>query len=106
MPITNFSGGVHFVSFTCEPTKLLPYLMKRFLSLGGTYEQLHVDNINNFIEQCNLHLIVNCSGLNAKFIMNDINMHAIRGQVIRVEAPWLFETFLDDSDDGNYIIAK
>lgn len=51
-------------------------------------------------------LIINCAGLGAKEMTNDGEMKAIRGQVVRVDAPWEFHCFLDESDDGNYIIPK
>lgn len=61
-------------------------------------------NALNELDECDL--IINCTGLGAKYLLNDNDVAAIRGQVVRVRAPWKFDVFLDDSDDGNYVIPK
>ena len=46
---------------------------------------------------------------NRKSFMNDPkddSMAPLRGQVMRVKAPWIKEVIMDDLDDGNYIISK
>lgn len=98
-----FTGGHNFVTFTCEPVRLLPYLMKRFIKAGGIFEK---KKIVNFDELENFDLIVNCTGLGSKDLASDEKVIPIRGQVIRVQAPWIFQTILDESDDGHYVIAK
>lgn len=98
-----FTGGHHFVTFTCEPVRLLPYLMKRFIKAGGIFEKKRIEN---FDQLDNFDLIVNCTGLGSQDLAGDENVIPIRGQVIRVQAPWIFQTVLDESDDGNYVIAK
>ena len=99
----NFRHGNHFITFTCEPVKFLPFLMKRFLAANGKVVQRKV---KDFAELSEFDIIVNCSGLGSKGLTTDQDVHAIRGQVARVKSPWIFETFLDDSDDGNYVIVK
>jgi len=98
-----YTGGVHFITFCCEPVKFLPYLFKRFLAAGGRFERRKVLDFNEFADA---DLIVNCSGLGGKVLANDENSHPIRGQVARVDAPWVMDVMLDDSDDGNYIIPN
>ncbi|XP_055709264.1 D-amino-acid oxidase [Phlebotomus papatasi] len=101
----NYTGGIHFVSFTCEPTKLLPYLFKRFLNAGGRFERKLVESFDDIARE-EYDLIVNCSGLGAQKLANDPKVYPVRGQVTRVKAPWLFSTYVDDADDGNYIIPN
>lgn len=101
-----FSDGVHFVTFTSEPIKLLPYLMKRFKNAGGHFEKMKIHNLKDFVLNSNYDIIINCVGLNAKDIVPDTKMYSIRGQVIRYNAPWIYLIFLDESDDGNYVIPK
>ncbi|CAO1442165.1 unnamed protein product [Diamesa serratosioi] len=98
-----YTGGSHFVSYCCEPTKFLPYLFKRFLAAGGCFENRKVENFDEFSDS---DLVINCTGLGSKELANDSKSHPIRGQVARVEAPWAFEVMLDDSDDGNYVIPN
>lgn len=99
----NFRGGYSYVTFTTEPLKLLPYLTRRFRENGG---QIQLKKVASFEELSDYDVIVNCTGLGSLELVNDKNMHPIRGQVVRVKAPWLFNMFLDESNDGNYIIPK
>lgn len=92
------------MTFTCEPTHLLPYLYKRILKEGGRIERKRIESFENLK---NFDLIINCSGLGAQvLIKDDVDLKPVRGQVMRVKAPWINEVTLDDSDDGNYIIPK
>ena len=47
-------------------------------------------------------VIINCTGLGAQKLCNDINLSPIRGQVIRVKAPWI--KFAAYADNDTYII--
>lgn len=76
-----FSGASHFVSFTCEPSKLLPMLVKRFTKKGGVLVQR---KIGNFAQLNHFDVIVNCTGLGARKLAKDKNVHPIRGQISRV----------------------
>lgn len=76
-----FSGASHFVSFTCEPSKLLPMLIKKFTQKGGVLVQR---KIGHFTELHHFDVIVNCTGLEARKLAKDANVHPIRGQVSRV----------------------
>lgn len=99
-----YTHGCHFISFCCEPTKFLPYLMKRFLAAGGRVEKRKVLNLDDSFEQSDL--IINCTGLGSKEITSDEKIQAIRGQVARVKAPWMYEVVLHEDDDGNYVIPN
>lgn len=98
-----YTGGNHFVTFCCEPTKFLPYLMKRFLAAGGRIEKRKVLSLDEFN---NADLIVNCTGLGSKDLTKDSKFQAIRGQIRRVKAPWIYEVLMHEDDDGNYIIPN
>jgi len=49
---------------------------------------------------------VNCSGIGARKLVGDNLVSPLRGQVMRVSAPWLRKVVLDDRDDGNYVIPN
>lgn len=102
----NFTSGLHFVSYTSEPIKLLPYLEKKFLALGGSLIQKKIIDLDDFIGQSTYDIVVNCVGLGALQLINDKTVHPIRGQVARVRANWVYQVVLDESDDGNYIIPN
>lgn len=97
-----YLAGCHFVTFCCEPFKLLPYLMKRFQQAGGKFEQRKVSNFDEFKDTT---LIINCTGLGGREF-GDEKLHPIRGQISKVKAPWLYYVYIDDADDGNYIIPN
>lgn len=97
---------MHFITYTSEPVKLLPYLMKRFQANGGKVVQQKIANLEEFITNSDYDAIINCTGLGAWECLKDNCMFPIRGQVSRVKANWLYCALLDESDDGNYIIPK
>ncbi|XP_058059743.1 D-amino-acid oxidase-like [Anopheles bellator] len=102
-----YTGGYQFATFTCEPSKLLPYLFNRFTAVGGKFVKSKVQNFDELLEKSSaVDLIVNCSGLGSRDLIGDSKVYPIRGQVARVSAPWIYEIILDDSDDGNYIIPN
>jgi D-amino-acid oxidase len=98
----SYLSGCQYVTFCCQPKKLLPYLTKRFLKAGGRFEQRRIVNFDDVSEA---DLIINCTGLGGK-LLGDDNLHAIRGQITRVKAPWMYHVVIDNSDDGNYIIPN
>lgn len=101
--IHSIRKGVQFLTFTCQPVHLLPYLYRRFHEAGGHLSRRkvsHLDELNGF------DVVINCTGLGARHLANDSLVVPVRGQVIRVKASWLFNVFMDDSEDGNYIIPK
>lgn len=101
---SNTRFGIHFNTFTCEPSFLLPYLYERIKAAGGRIERKRIES---FEEVANFDVVINCTGLGAQvLITDDVELKPVRGQVIRVKAPWINEVILDDSDDGNYIIPK
>lgn len=83
---------------------MLPYLYKRIVAAGGRIERRRIES---FEDLHSFDLVINCSGLGVKVLMkDDVDLKPVRGQVIRVKAPWIYEVLLDDSDDGNYVIPK
>ncbi|KAB0791982.1 hypothetical protein PPYR_08685 [Photinus pyralis] len=95
-----FQAGVNYVTFTCQMTKYLPFLQRRFVQEGGKIVVRRVDSLNQLGEY---DAIVNCSGMDASSLVGDDQMSPIRGQVIKVEAPWQFSTVLAG---GSYVIVN
>ncbi|TRY62045.1 hypothetical protein TCAL_11069, partial [Tigriopus californicus] len=54
----------------------------------------------------NYDLVINCTGVWAGEVAKDAKVAPVRGQVMRVRAPWIYRVILDDRDDGNYIITN
>ncbi len=49
-------------------------------------------------------VVGNCSGLGARFLVNDTTVYPIRGQVIRVQAPHIKHFYL--FGDDYYVLQK
>lgn len=52
-------------------------------------------------------LVINCSGLGAELLVPDQNSYPIRGQIMRVRAPWVNQcVFAHFPDETSYIIPN
>lgn len=95
-----YSGGFSLVSFIWEASVFLPYLQEQFLENGG---DIKIKRIESFEQLNTFDVIVNCTGINSKDLVPDSTVRPIRGQIIRVLAPWQFDTF---NEDNSYIIPN
>uniref|UniRef100_A0A8C3G911 D-aspartate oxidase n=1 Tax=Cyclopterus lumpus TaxID=8103 RepID=A0A8C3G911_CYCLU len=92
--------GQAFTTIKCECSSYLPWLEKRFRRAGGQVEQRKANSLQELSNSYDV--IVNCSGLGSKLLVGDNELHPIRGQVLKVEAPWLHH-FIKDADRKTYI---
>ncbi|XP_054469924.1 D-aspartate oxidase [Anoplopoma fimbria] len=92
--------GQAFTTVKCECSSYLPWLEKRFRKAGGQVEQRKVNSLQEL--SSSYDIIVNCSGLGSKLLAGDNQVHPVRGQVLKVEAPWLHH-FIRDGDGKTYI---
>ncbi|XP_070168392.1 D-aspartate oxidase-like isoform X3 [Polyergus mexicanus] len=75
---SNYKQGWHFITYTAEPVLLLPWLMERFIALGGKIEKRNIKTLHDLAEE-GYDLIINCSGLGARELVADKTMTSIRG---------------------------
>nr|XP_040056211.1 D-aspartate oxidase isoform X1 [Gasterosteus aculeatus aculeatus] len=92
--------GQAFTTIKCECSSYLPWLHQRFIKAGGQVEQRKVNSLQELSNAYDV--IVNCSGLGSKQLAGDDEVHPVRGQVLKVEAPWL-KHFIRDGDGKTYI---
>lgn len=108
-----YVDGFMFSTYICEGGQYLPWLTSQFLEAGGrvvtaapaTPDELLqlLDNENPLRLDCDV--LVNCTGLEgARGLWNDETVYAVRGQVIRVRAPWIKSYY--SIDGNNYIIPN
>lgn len=92
--------GQAFTTLKCDCPTYLLWLQKRLREKGG---QVHARKLENLWD---LHkdydIIVNCSGIGSKKLVGDQKMYPIRGQVLKVHAPWIIH-FIRDGDGLTYI---
>ncbi|XP_043999741.1 D-aspartate oxidase isoform X1 [Gambusia affinis] len=92
--------GQAFTTVKCECSSYLPWLEERFRKAGGRVEQRRVSSLQELGD--GFDLIVNCSGLGSRALVGDAGVYPVRGQVLKVEAPWLTH-FIRDGDGKTYI---
>lgn len=71
------------MTYTCEPTRLLPWLTEQFLAAGGKLEKRKIHALPELIDD-GYDLVINCSGFGARELVDDNTVTSIRGQVTRV----------------------
>jgi|TARA_B110000263_G_scaffold191569_2_gene169496 D-amino-acid oxidase len=81
-----------FMTSVIEMPIYLQWLMNRYEELGGNHKVKRINNFSNISEQYNL--IVNCTGLESKTLLNDSEVYPVRGQIIRVKTD-IKEMYLD-----------
>lgn len=86
------------VKIGCE--KYLPWVEKRFLGSGGKIMTANIESLALLPQKYDM--VFNCTGFGAKKLCEDHDLVPIRGQVVKVKAPWLKTAFYNDLD--TYII--
>lgn len=89
-----YVDGYDFVVPLVEMPVYLPWLLGRFISLGGEVEERRISSISEAASYADS--VVNCSGLGAREICGDKQVVPGRGQVVRVENPGLSLSLRDE----------
>ncbi|KPJ04380.1 PREDICTED: D-aspartate oxidase [Papilio xuthus] len=92
--------GSYFSTIKIGCERYLPWVERQFLEKGGKIMTSTVESFTSLPGKYDL--VFNCTGLGAKLLCNDYNLVPIRGQVIKVKAPWLKTAIYGDYD--TYII--
>lgn len=78
----NWKHGSFFTTLMTQGSFYLPWAEKKFTAAGGKIHKRLVDNLASLSTEYDI--IVNCSGLGARYLANDNQVVPIRGQVIKV----------------------
>jgi D-amino-acid oxidase len=81
----------------------MDYLLRRFYALGGTIEEREIQSLSELSDKN--HLIINCTGVYARHVVDDERVYPILGQVLLVDAPQISESFMDD-ESFTYIFPR
>ncbi|HVA96707.1 MAG TPA: FAD-dependent oxidoreductase [Candidatus Acidoferrales bacterium] len=67
-----------------DPTKTLPFLTERFIRNGGTMQvpAPKILNMQEFLLSIPEKVVFNCTGLGAKELLGDPEIHPMRGQIV------------------------
>lgn len=77
--------GFQYVTIYAMPSKMLPFLMKKFEARGGQVVKAKIDNLDEI--PVPFDVVVNCTGIGAHDLVKDSNVTPVRGQVVKVAAP-------------------
>uniref|UniRef100_A0A4X1V9S1 D-aspartate oxidase n=1 Tax=Sus scrofa TaxID=9823 RepID=A0A4X1V9S1_PIG len=92
--------GQAFTTLKCEGPTYLPWLEKRVKGSGGLVLTRRVEDLWELHPSFNI--VVNCSGLGSKQLVGDMEIFPVRGQVLKVQAPWV-KHFIRDGSGLTYI---
>ncbi|XP_055636675.1 D-aspartate oxidase-like [Toxorhynchites rutilus septentrionalis] len=93
---TAYCSGYEFVTFTCEPTKLLQFYTKILESRGVKIRKQRIECFQA-LEVSPDSIVINCLGLGSGEIMTDAQLKPTRGQIRRIKANWIFHAFVNGS---------
>ncbi|CAK1542367.1 unnamed protein product [Leptosia nina] len=100
----NYVAGNTFNTFVVNPSTLINRFEQQLDDLKVKRVQGSVKSLRNpFLS--NYDVVVNCTGLGAREIVPDDRVIPIRGQILKVDAPWVFHT-IQDINTGHYIIPN
>ncbi|XP_073193138.1 D-aspartate oxidase isoform X1 [Lepidochelys kempii] len=92
--------GQAFTTLKCDCPSYLLWLEKR---LKGNGSQVYARRIKDLWElHSKYDIVVNCSGIGSRELMGDLEIYPVRGQVLKVNAPWV-NHFIRDGDGLTYI---
>lgn len=75
-----------FGTYVMEPTLYLNWLMDKIRGRGATFEQRKISSLD---ELSSYDIIINCTGLGSRDLLDDSLVHPVCGQVVLAKAPWI-----------------
>lgn len=75
--------GSFFTTILTECALYLPWATKQFKNLGGDIQHVKLESFADVPK--NYDMVINCTGLGAKYLCNDHKLVPIRGQVLKVK---------------------
>ncbi|XP_060078159.1 D-amino-acid oxidase-like [Ylistrum balloti] len=85
--------GYFLTTVIMDVKRYLPWLTKRILDRRGRIQNRKIQNLDELTEEYDV--VVNCSGMGANQLCNDSLLRPLRGQVIKVSAPWVKHFYIN-----------
>ncbi|XP_050563782.1 D-amino-acid oxidase [Spodoptera frugiperda] len=99
-----YGAGHTFLTFVIPAPKFLAYLQERFERANGKLVRAKITSLQDPILEP-YDVVVNCTGLGARWLVPDDTVVPVRGQITKVKAPWMNLVVIDEEGD-NYIIPN
>ena len=97
-------GGWSLTAPVAEMPTYLPWLAERVLAAGGSITRLNLQGLPTTGDG-GPDVVVNCSGIGAKFLAADPGVHPVQGQVVLVEQTGLSRWWID-ADGPTYVVPR
>ena len=81
----------YFTSVVMSGGSFLAWQMEQFVANGGKVIHKRLKNLQEIDGQYDI--IVNCTGLGSRELVNDTGVYPVRGQTVTVKAPWMKHGF-------------
>jgi len=101
-----FGGAYRFRTAVIETSLYLAWLQARARALGITIVQRTLTSLDEALAAC--PRVINCAGLGARELAADPTLHAVRGQIVRVDNPGLDRVWIDEHSGPaiTYIVPR
>jgi len=101
-----YGGGYRFRTAVIETPIYLPWLRARADALGVRVVQRALASLDEALGE--RPLVINCAGLGARELAADPSVHAVRGQVVRVDNPGISQVWVDEHSGPaiTYIVPR
>ncbi|CAL1675040.1 unnamed protein product [Lasius platythorax] len=96
----NWKYGSFFSTLLTQSNLYLPWIKQKLLIDGVTFKQRKLNSLEELTDE--FDIVINCTGLGARKLCNDRRLVSIRGQVLKVSAPWMKVFFYGELD--TYVI--
>ncbi|XP_014293550.1 D-aspartate oxidase [Halyomorpha halys] len=90
--------GSFMTTLLIECRQYQPWAMQKIRSNGGEIVSGRISSFSEVGNYGKFDVVMNCTGLGAKVLCNDRKLTPIRGQVFKVDAPWLDKFYYGGSD--------
>lgn len=87
-----YAGGFVLRAPVIEMPRYMRWLEARVLALGGGFEEGGARSLAEAAAEA--PVVVNCTGLGARELAGDLDLHPVRGQVLRLEDPGVARAIL------------
>ncbi|MBA3550146.1 MAG: FAD-dependent oxidoreductase [Nannocystis sp.] len=101
-----FGGAYRFRTAVIETSLYLEWLQARAQALGVTIVQRTLGSLDEALAVC--PQVINCAGLGARELARDPSLHAVRGQIVRVDNPGIERVWIDEHSGPaiTYIVPR
>lgn len=106
--VDDVSDVLEFTAPVIEIPRYLPWLEAQILAAGGVFRPRQLDRVEEALREADV--VVNATGLGARELTGDLQLRAIRGQLLRVrcDAPGDRRVRLDERLEGRalYLVPR